>query len=110
MVHGDNPIQLAEHLRLTAGFDLLQLTQHCEALQKKIENLEEVFTTGGAQEHGHTTKLPVRPMTGSDWGLLGTNDASAPSSANTSLRAGPRRGQTVADDAADALLQQAGTY
>ena len=79
-----------------------QLSRHCEALQNKIENLEEVFTTSQVQEHHHTSNLPARPTTGSDWGLLGaTKDASMP---------GPRRGATMVDEAADALLRRAGAY
>ena len=89
---------------------MCQLSRHCEALQKKIENLEEVFTTSQLQEHNHTSNLPARPMTGSDWGLLGaTKDASMPTS-GSSNKPGPQRGATVVDEAADALLRRVGTY
>jgi len=89
-----------------------ELSQHCEALEQKIENLEEVFTTSEAQEHGHVSNLPTRPMSGSDWGLLGqsTNHPATPIAGRASMRPGPQRGETVVDAAADALLRQAGTY
>jgi hypothetical protein len=90
---------------------IFQLSRHSEGLQKKIENLEEVFTTSQAQDHGYASNLPPRPMTGSDWGLLGAaEDVAMPTHGSASMKPGRRRGGPVVDDAADALLRQAGTY
>jgi hypothetical protein len=50
-------------------------------------------------------------MTGSDWGLLGaTQDTAMPTRGSASMKPGQWRGGPVVDDAADALLRQAGTY
>ena len=63
-----------------------ELVRHCESLQDKIENLEQVFTMGGEP----ALRGDSRPATGSDWGL---GFAPTPRSAN---------------DAADLLLRKAG--
>lgn len=102
--HGIALVVLCQSVQLTATpvvciTLIVQLSRHSEGLQNKIENLEQVFTTGDeyAQQQ--------RPMTGSDWGML-----SNPATPRAGVGGGRKHREAAADDAADALLRRAGAY
>ena len=100
--------QSAVQLTATPGaacvVSIAQLSRHSEGLQQKIENLEQVFTTG--DEYAAVAQHQRRPMTGSDWGML--SNPATPRAGEGGGRKAQR--EAAADDAADALLRRAGAY